>query len=421
MYRSIKTRQTRFVNNKALIGTVDISKDTLMVYARTPSGEEIRPFKVANNYEGLMLFWGNIKLYQKRYSLEEVIIGFEPTGIYSEPLKNFMRDKAVKLVQVNPMHTKRVKDLTDNTPASTDKKDPRVIADIIQLGHYLSVITPTGPAAELRSLSHARDRQLTERTRLLNRLETLVFKIFPEFIHVVKDLSTKTAGYLLRHYPRPEDIREVPLEQLIKEIKGVSRGQVKEERLEQLKAASEVSLGTKEGRAGILLEIGHILNQLEQIEEFIKDLESKMKEELSRIDYAKRLLSIKGIGVIILGGIIGEVGDFRCYRKQSEVVKLAGLNIYEISSGRYMGKRHISRHGRWLLKKLLYFATLNVVRKGGIKHHEYQGLINRGKPKVVALIIIARKLLSTMFAMVRDGTEYQGGDKTNLKTEKIPA
>jgi len=426
MYRSIKTRQTKFVNNKAfvgraIIGAVDISKDTLMVYVRAPSGEEIKPFKVSNNYEGLMLFWTNLKLYQRRYCLEKIIIGYESTSEYGQPLKNFMMDKTVKLVQVNPMHTKRVKELTDNSPASTDKKDPEVIADIIQLGHYLSVITPTGPAAELRSLSHTRDNQMRERTRLLNRLEVLVFKVFPEFVQIIKDLSSKTAGYLLKQYPRPEDIRQISLEQLVREVKGVSRGQIKEEKLRRLKAAAEVSLGAKEGRAGVLLEISQILSRLEQLEGFIRDVERKMKEELFRIPYAKKLLSIKGVGVIILGGIIGEVGDFRDYRKQSEVVKLAGLNIYEVSSGRYLGRRHISRRGRWLLKKLLYFASLNVVRQGGIMHQYYQELLNRGKPKVMSLIIIARKLLRTMFAMVRDGTEYQKRNNSNLEKVKVPA
>jgi transposase len=49
-----------------------------------------------------------------------------------------LRKRKVRLVQVNPMHTKKLKELQGNSPNKTDKKDPKVIADIIELGHSLS-------------------------------------------------------------------------------------------------------------------------------------------------------------------------------------------------------------------------------------------------------------------------------------------
>ena len=52
------------------------------------------------------------------------------------------------------MHTKRLKELQGNSPNKTDRKDPKVIADIITLGHALTVVIPEGPAAELRRLIH---------------------------------------------------------------------------------------------------------------------------------------------------------------------------------------------------------------------------------------------------------------------------
>jgi len=55
-----------------------------------------------------------------------------------------MMSKPVKIVQVNPMHTKRMKEVNDNSPLKTDDKDPRVIADIIRLGHALTVVVPEG-------------------------------------------------------------------------------------------------------------------------------------------------------------------------------------------------------------------------------------------------------------------------------------
>lgn len=405
MYKRIK-QGVNCVQNKALIVGVDISKDNLSNYGRG-NGQEMKTFEITNNYEGLNIMWANLKVYQLKYGCDQIIIGFESTGCYSELLINFMSDKPVKLVQVNPMHTKRVKHLNDNSPGSTDRKDPRVIVDIIQLGHYLSLLTPVGASAELRILTHSREFLENEKVRHLNRLESLVFRVFPEFIQTMKTLSGKTARYLLEHYPTACEMKAVSVEQLSSEIKKVSRGQLKREIAERLKQVSETSLGTKEGREGLLSEIKYLLEVISQLELRINEIEGKMKEQIENITYAKKLLSIKGIGVVILGGILGEVGDFRNYRKQSELVKLAGLDIYEISSGKYCGKRRISKCGRWLLRKLLYFAALNTVRKGGIMRDTYQRLTERGMVKTKALIAIARKLLGMMFAMVRDGTEYQ--------------
>jgi hypothetical protein len=54
--------------------------------------------------------------------------------------------RPVTIVQVNPMHTKRIKELNDNSPLKTDDKDPRVIADVLRLGHALRVVVPEGDA-----------------------------------------------------------------------------------------------------------------------------------------------------------------------------------------------------------------------------------------------------------------------------------
>lgn len=79
------------------------------------------------------------------------------------------------------MHTKRLKELQGNSPNKTDQKDPKVIADIIELGHALTVIIPEGAAAELRRLTQARERAIQRRTALFNQLQDLVFVLFPEF------------------------------------------------------------------------------------------------------------------------------------------------------------------------------------------------------------------------------------------------
>jgi len=400
-----KTEKVKTINEKTLVVTLDIGKNIHYGYLRAPNGNDIKPFTVHNSRKSFEQFWTKITGFRKQQSLKDVVIGFESTGPYAEPLFHYLKDKPVTLVQVNPMHTKRVKELTGNSPGKTDQKDPRVIADVICLGHALTVVIPEGPAAQLRRLTQARERAMTTRTAMVNQLQQLVFVIFPEFFNVMRSL-TKTAMYLVKNYTTPETIYAMGVEVLTVVLKKVSRGKLGQERAKELFEAAQDSIGIYEGKESILEEISHLVCQIEGQDRFIDKLERQMAEFLGQIPYSGSILSIKGIGVTTAAGLIGEVGDFRKFRTISEVMKLAGLDLYEVSSGRHKGQRHISKRGRSLMRKLLYFAAINAVKSNGIMHKPYQSMLDRGMPKVKALIAISRKLLRIIFALARDNAEY---------------
>lgn len=413
----IETKKPKVVNEKTLIVTVDIGKVTNWGYCRCPDGRDIKPFMFFNDGYGFTKFWQRVSQMKEKGELEQIVVGFESTGPYGEPFLHFLKGKDVKLVQVNPMHTKRLKELQGNSPNKTDKKDPKVIADIIDLGHALSVLIPEGAAAELRRLTQARERSIERRTALFNQLQDLVFIIFPEFSQVIKDLKTKTALYLLKHCPTAEGIMELGLEALTCKLEEVSRGRLGKEHARMLYQVACNCVGVKEGRASILLEIKECLWLIESCQRFVTELEMQMSNYLKEIPYSSSILSIKGIGEVTAAGLIGEVGDFTKFKTVSELLKLSGLNLYEISSGKHKGKRRISKRGRPLLRKLLFFAAINVVRKGALMHEKYQSYLKRGMLKMKALIAIARKLLGIIFALVRDHSQYIVGYRENLLKE----
>lgn len=399
-------KKIKTVKEKTLIVTVDIGKVTNTGYYCCPDGTEAKPFTFFNNGCGFNAFWHRICQAQQSYHLDEIIVGFESTGCYGEPLVHFLRKRKTRLVQVNPMHTKRLKELQGNSPNKTDKKDPKVIADIIKLGHALSLVVPEGVAAQLRRLTQARERSMQRRTALLNQLHDLVFVIFPEFVQLMKHLNGKSAQYLLSHYPTPEDIIELGAQALTHTLKKISRGTLGTQRAQALYQAALKSVGVDEGKGSILFEIKSMLSFIEACDHFITEAEQKMSNYLEQIACSKFILSIKGIGQITTAGLIGEVGDFSKFNTIGEIEKLAGLDLFEISSGKHNGKRRISKRGRPLLRKLLFFAALNVVRKGGIMHERYHRYLQSGMLKMKALVAIARKLLRIIFALVRHRSEY---------------
>jgi transposase len=403
----IKPKTTKAVNTKVLIATVDGGKDKHYGYYRFPDGTDCKAFEFWNNGRGFQEFWERISSAARTHCLPEIIVGFESTGPYMEPLVHFLRNKkSVRLVQVNPMHTKRLKELTGNSPLKTDRKDPMVIADIVELGHALTVVVPEGPAAELRRLTQGRERTIASRTRLFNQLQCLLVISFPEFLQVMKDVKSASAQHLLRHYPTAQDIVTLGETSLAALLRKVSRGKLGKDRARALFVAAIESVGVQEGRSSMLLEIELMLDTIGGYDRFIERIETEMARHLEQIPYSRVILSLKGIGAVTTAGLIGEVGDFTKFGTISEVMKMAGLDLYEVSSGKHRGKLRISKRGRPLMRKLLYFAALSTVRKGGVMHEWYQRALGRGMKKTKALVAVSRKLLGIIYALVRDHSVY---------------
>jgi len=396
------------VREGTLIATVDIGLTTNTGYCTTLDGRDSKSFRFDNPKEGFEKFWCMTMASKNRFRCDEVVVGYESTGPYAEPLVHYLANKQVKIVQVNPMHTKKMKEVNDNSPLKTDDKDPRVIADIIRLGRALTIVVPEGDAAYLRRLTNARERHVGEQTALLNQLQQLVFLIFPEFKTVLKDMKGKTAQYILKRYTIPERIATVSKEVLGEQMRKRSMGKFGIQEAESLIGLARETVGIKEGLGGIFMDIRHILMQLEAEVRFILEIEAEMGATLERIPFSGRLLSIKGLGIVSVAGLIGEVGDFSKFSTQSEIMKLAGLDLYEISSGKRKGQRRISKRGRSLLRKILFYAAIQMIRKNGIMFDYYARLTGRGMERMRALIAVSRKLLRIIHAIVRDNSDYVG-------------
>ncbi len=400
-----KSKKTKTINEKTLIVALDIGKNIHYGYFRTPKNQDIKPFRIYNTAQSFKHCWKKLNSFRQQHGLDEVVVGFESTGPYAEPITNFLRKKPVSLVQVNPMHTKRIKELTGNSPNKTDKKDPRVIADVISLGHALTLVAPEGAAAQLRRLAHARERAIKRKTAMGNQLQHLVFVIFPELGNIIKP-ATKTGMYLIKNHPDPVSIVNLGIEKLQDIVRKVGRGRYSVDKVEKLHRAAKNSIGITEGKESILLEIDHLVSNIENENRYIENLEEQMSMYLKQIPYSHSILSLKGIGKITVAGLVGEVGDFRKFKTISEITKLAGLDLFEVSSGNHKGLRRISKRGRALMRKLLFFAALNAVKSHGIMHAKYHTMLDNGTSKMKALVAVARKLLRIIFALARDNTEY---------------
>ena len=81
-----------------------------------------------------------------------------------------MVSNGISVVQVNPYAVKQTKELEDNSQQKDDRKDPKLIANLVKDGNYGMPYLPEKVYAELRRLSMFREQLTEDRNRSMNRL-----------------------------------------------------------------------------------------------------------------------------------------------------------------------------------------------------------------------------------------------------------
>jgi transposase len=141
-----------------------------------------------------------------------------------------------------------------------------------------------------------------------------------------------------------------------------------------------------------------------EIAEIEVDIGALVNAEPELADDAQLMRSMPGVGPVACMQLIAQMPELgRIGPKQAAA--LAGLAPFNVDSGAYRGKRKIGG-GRKRVRDALYMAALNAVRRADHFKTFYARLRNAGKPAKLALIAVARKLLTVLNAMMRDRKAY---------------
>ena len=152
--------------------------------------------------------------------------------------------------------------------------------------------------------------------------------------------------------------------------------------------------------------IGRLIEVLDgEIEEIEADIRALIKTEQEISDDAQLMRSLPGIGPVACMQLIAQMPELG-HVGPKQVAALAGLAPFNVDSGAYRGKRKIGG-GRKRVRDALYMAALNAVRRADPFKAFYARLRQAGKPAKLALIAVARKLLTVLNAMMRDRKPYK--------------
>ena len=88
------------------------------------------------------------------------------------------------------------------------------------------------------------------------------------------------------------------------------------------------------------------------------------------------------------------------------IAALAGLAPYTRQSGQWRGKSFIGG-GRKTVRSMLFLGAMVAARHNPVLKAFRDKLVDSGKPKIVALIAVARKLLTILNAIIRDAKPWR--------------
>ena len=399
------------ITEKTLVVGIDVGSETHYARAFSWRGFEFsrKPLEFSNSEEGFETFKDWIEDLKKKRGLDKVIPGMEPTGHYWFNLGKFLQDNGMRPVHVNPHHVKKSKEMDDNDPSKNDRKDPKVIACLVNEGRYFYPYIPDGIYAEIRVLSGLRVQSQSEITRLKNRIARWFSIYFPNYKDVYGNVGAISGLMILRTAPLPEDIVKLGVDGVNQIWRDARLRGVGIKRAKTLVEAAEHSVGSRDAQEAARIELQILLSDYDRQTKREAELMALINEKIREVPYIDKLLEIRGVGLKTVIGFVAEVGDIKRFDDPKQIQKLSGYAIVKNQSGKHKGESHISYRGRKRLRYVLYEAAVSVVSHSPEFRSIHQYYTTRDKnplKKMQSMIAVACKLIRIFYVILKNGTRY---------------
>lgn len=408
-YNKQVARRQRIKRTTLVIG-MDIGNEFNAMCLMNKEGEVFGKYpRIYNTRRGFDYFAKVLDETKAKKGFRDVIIGMEPTGHYWRKIAYFSKDKGYEVRFVRTTALRHQRELDESSSAKSDVRDAVTIANITREGKYIDTVIEDGILRQLRTLSHVRERIQKYNTGSKHALKAVLDDYFPELKGIFWSMKSKGLWAILEHCPFPIDVVELGLRKLTELIaKSTRRKTSAAEKAAKLYQLAKESVGLKQIGVADRYRVKMYLGEVKRSEEQLKDIERQLKGLLQEVPCSNSILSIPGIGVLTCAVFLGELGNPYNFMNPKQIIKYAGYDPQENDSGQRIGRKIISKKGRWLLRKYLYFMSMRAIHRSKFFREYYQRKIKRGNrfgqplKKKEALCAVAIKLIKVIFALLRD-------------------
>jgi hypothetical protein len=256
-----------------------------------------------------------------------------------------------------------------------------------------------------------REKVMVNFNQVKLRIQNWLDRFFPEYQRVFKNWEGKASLITLHEFCLPQEIVSLGAWTILKRWKAEVKRAVGMKRAEKLVAVA--SIGMTQGISSAKLELKTLLEQYELYFRQIEAIMEQVETLLQQIPGTKEMLTIPGVAIVTLAGFLAEVGDINGYVHGQQIIRLAGLNLKENSSGKKKGKSTISKRGRSRLRALLFRCVLPMVAKNKefkALHQHYTKRSENPLKKKQSIIALCGKLIRVLHTLGTKRIPYNAQD-----------
>jgi len=405
-YSRQQEKRNRIGNGTLVIG-MDIGSEFNAACFMDKEGNVLGRYPtIYNSRKGFDYFQAMVVKTRRKHRLTDVLIGMEPTGHYWRKIAFFAKEQGYDVRFVRTTAVKHQRELDESSSAKSDIKDAYTIGNIVREGKYIDTVIEESVFRQLRTLAHARERILRYIVGSTHGLQAVLNDYFPELRHLFWSMRSKGLWRLLETYPFPEDVCHAGLPAVTTLLmKGTGKKRRVREQAEQVFKAAVESVGLKAITKADRVRLTMYLEEIKRSDARRQLLEGQMEELLKEIPCAQYILSLPGVGKVSCAVFLGELGNPEHFTNPRQIIKYAGYDPKENDSGSRVGRKIISKKGRWLMRKCLYFIALNVIHRSSFfkEHYEHKKKgLDRPLKKKEAICAVILKLIGVLFALMRD-------------------
>lgn len=149
---------------------------------------------------------------------------------------------------------------------------------------------------------------------------------------------------------------------------------------------------------------GLLGSQIEFLEGKLTEVDRLIRQHIDQDDdlrgKAERLRQLKGVGPVLAATLLAYVPELGQIEDKS-LSALIGVAPFAHDSGQSHRARHV-RGGRAVVRHVLYMAAVAATQHNRILGDFYRRLRDNGKPAVVALVAVMRKMLRVLNRLIAD-------------------
>lgn len=158
-----------------------------------------------------------------------------------------------------------------------------------------------------------------------------------------------------------------------------------------------------------------VKDQKKRLRQLMRGIEGVEKEMKALVDEhsalkgdVELLISIYGVAFISATTILAELGDLRRFERARPLTAFAGMSPRQHQSGSSIrGRTRLCKRGNPRIRQCLYLSAMVAIRGDNEFRQTYQRLLAQGKPRMVALASVMRKMLVVMRAILISGQPYR--------------